>query len=61
MKVTVKVYSDCGFVGADREETMELEVEDDLSDAELDDLIEEEARDWFFNHNSYGFDIIKKD
>jgi len=60
MKIIVKMGCSCGYVGADREETMELEVEDDLSEAELNDLIEEETRDWFFNHNSYWFDIIEK-
>jgi hypothetical protein len=61
MKIWVKMYSDCGYVGADRHEEMELEVEDDLSEADLNDLIEEETRDWFFNYNSYWFDIVKKD
>lgn len=50
MKVTV--WADCGYVGAMRK--AELEFDDDVSD----DDIEEEVRDWFFEHNSYGWERL---
>lgn len=48
--IKIKVWSDCGYVGADRHE--EIEVPADATE----DEIEEEVRDWFFNHNSYGWE-----
>lgn len=48
----IKVWSETGLVGGDREEI--IEVDDDATA----DQIEEEAREWFFNYHSYGWKIV---
>ena len=52
----IKLTMDCGYVGTDMEE--EMEVDDDITEEGLDKLAEE-----FFWENfcgSYGYEIIEK-
>lgn len=52
----IKLSMDCGYVGTDQEE--EIEVDDDITEEELDDL----ATEFFWENfnGSYGYEIIKK-
>ena len=52
----VKLVMDCGYVGTEEEE--EIEVDDDTTEEELDEL----ATEFFWEnfHGSYGYEIIEK-
>ena len=52
----IKLTMDCGYVGTDVEE--EMEVDDNTTEKELEELAEEF---FFFNfHGSYGYEIIEE-
>ena len=52
----IKLTMDCGYVGTDYEEKME--VNDDITEEELEEL----AVEFFWEHfrGSYGYEIIEK-
>ena len=52
----IKLTMDCGYVGSDYEE--EIEVDDDTTEEELDEL----ATEFFWEnfHGSYGYEIIEE-
>ena len=52
----IKLTMDCGYVGTDYEE--EMEVNDDITEEELEEL----AVEFFWEHfcGSYGYEIIEK-
>ena len=52
----IKLAMDCGYVGSDYEE--EIEVNDDITEEELEEL----ATEFFWEnfHGSYGYEIIEK-
>ena len=52
----IKLAMDCGYVGTDYEE--EVEVDDDITEEELEEM----AVDFFWEnfHGSYGYKIIKE-
>ena len=52
----IKLSMDCGYVGTDYEE--EMEVNDDITEEELEEL----AVDFFWEnfHGSYGYKIIEE-
>ena len=52
----IKLTMDCGYVGTDYEE--EMEVNDDITEEELDEL----ATEFFWEnfHGSYGYEIIEE-
>ena len=52
----VKLTMDCGYVGTDYEE--EVEVDDDITEEGLEELAEEFF--WENFHGSYGYEIIKE-
>ena len=51
----IKFAMDCGYVGSDYEE--EIEVNDDITEEELEELATEFF--FFFFHGSYGYEIIE--
>ena len=55
-KMKIKLTMDCGYVGTDYEE--EIEVDDDTTEEELDEL----ATEFFWEnfHGSYGYEIIEE-
>ena len=52
----IKLTMDCGYVGTDKEE--EMEVDDDITEEELEEL----AQEFFWEEfgGSYGYEIIKE-
>ena len=52
----IKLTLDCGYVGTDYEE--EMEVNDDITEEELGELAEEIF--WEHFHGGYGYEIIEK-
>ena len=52
----IKLTMDCGYVGTDYEE--EMEVNDDITEEELEELTKEFF--WENFHGSYGYEIIEK-
>ena len=52
----IKLTMDCGYVGTDYEE--EMEVNDDITEEELEELAVELF--WEHFHGSYGYEIIEK-
>ena len=52
----IKLAMDCGYVGTDYEE--EMEVNDDITEEELEELAVEFF--WEHFHGSYGYEIIEK-
>lgn len=52
----IKLAMDCGYIGTDYEE--EMEVNDDITEEELEEL----AVDFFWGNfnGSYGYEIIKE-
>ena len=55
-KMKVKLVMDCGYVGTEEEE--EIEVDDDTTEEELEEL----AKEFFWEkfHGSYGYEIIEE-
>ena len=60
MKIKIEARAECGYVGADRREIMALEIEDGLTDDEVEELLDEEVRCWFFEYNSYSWKRLDK-
>ena len=56
IKMKVKLVMDCGYVGTDEEE--EIEVDDDTTEEELEEL----AKEFFWEKfgGSYGYEIIEE-
>ena len=52
----IKLTLDCGYVGTDYEE--EMEVNDDITEEGLEELAQELF--WEHFHGSYGYEIIEK-
>ena len=52
----VKLTMDCGYVGTEEEE--EIEVDDDTTEKELEELAQEFF--WEKFHSSYGYEIIEE-
>ena len=52
----IKLTLDCGYVGSDYEE--EMEVNDDITEEELEELAQEFF--WENLHGGYGYEIIEK-
>ena len=52
----IKLTFDCGYVGTDYEK--EMEVNDDITEEELEELAQEFF--WENFHGSYGYEIIEK-
>ena len=52
----IKLTLDCGYVGTDYEE--EMEVNDDITEEELEELAQEFF--WENFHCGYGYEIIEK-
>ena len=52
----IKLVMDCGYVGTDEEE--EIEVDDDTTEEELEELAEEFF--WEKFGGSYGYEIIEE-
>ena len=52
----IKLTMDCGYIGSDYEE--EMEVNDDITEEELEELAVEFF--WEHFHGSYGYEIIEK-
>ena len=52
----VRLVMDCGYVGSDYEK--EVEVDDDITEEELEEL----ATEFFWGnfHGSYGYEIIEE-
>ena len=52
----IRLAMDCGYVGSDYEE--EVEVDDDITEEELEEL----AIEFFWEkfHGSYGYEIIEE-
>lgn len=46
-----------GFATANREDNFEIEVDDDATDNQIDDIIEEEWKNWIWNFIDGGWDI----
>ena len=56
MIMKIKLTMDCGYVGTDVEE--EMEVDDNTTEKELEELAEEFF--WENFHGSYGYEIVEE-
>ena len=52
----IKLKMDCGYIGSDVEE--EMEVDDNTTEKELEELAEEFF--WENFHGSYGYEIVEE-
>lgn len=60
-KITVKVeaYFDTGRQGGGVREILEIEIEESDTPEEQDEEIENNVKEWMFNHIDWGFERLK--
>jgi len=62
MKVLkIKFTLSTGFVGAEHEETVELEFKDDMTEEEIEEILEKHWEDWIWNYIDGGWKILKEE
>ena len=61
MIIKIDVAIDRGLAGDDLQETIELEMEDEATAAEIEAACAEAARDAFFNVCNYGWSITRSE
>ena len=59
-EIKVKFTLGIGFAGARHEEKVTIEFEDDTTKEEIENIIEEEWKEWTYNYIDGGWDIIEE-
>ena len=57
MIIKVFVWAETG--GSRHEETIEVEVQDNATEEEKDEIAMQEAKEWLFNRISYGYECLE--
>jgi hypothetical protein len=50
-----KFYASTGYVGCEREETVEIEIDDDATQKEIEEVVEEEFKEWMCSNIDSGY------
>jgi metal-sulfur cluster biosynthetic enzyme len=59
MKIKIKVYVTTRYVGCEAKDTLEFDVEDGLTEKEIEEIKEEETRIWMFDQIEFGWSDVE--
>jgi len=62
MMIKIEVYVSTNLVGSEVTDIIEFDDNafEGLTDSERDDMMNEAAREWMFEHIEWGFDVLKE-
>jgi divalent metal cation (Fe/Co/Zn/Cd) transporter len=59
MKIKIKALVSTRYVGSTVEDEFEIEVDDNSTEEEIQQIADEEVKQWMFEQIEWGYEIIK--